>query len=83
MAGELLTVTEQFIALVPYRGLGSLEFKRDRKRNRLVISEPTVGPSDWQSEIATLCGVNLPLRLYQAELTYVTPPLDKPAHTIG
>jgi D-aspartate ligase len=83
MAAELLAATEHFIALVPYRGLGSLEFKRDRKRNRLVIIEPTVGRTDWQSEIATLCGVNLPLRLYQAELGYVTPPLDRPAHTIG
>jgi D-aspartate ligase len=83
VAAEMRAVTEHFIALVPYRGLGSLEFKRDRKRNRLVFIEPTVGRTDWQSEIATLCGVNLPLRLYLAELGYVTPPLDEPAHTIG
>ncbi len=80
---ELLALTERFISLVPYRGLGSLEFKRDCKRNRLIIIEPTVGRTDWQSEIATLCGVNLPLRLYLAELRYVTPPLNELAHRIG
>ncbi len=68
MAAELLAPTENFIAQVGYRGLGSLEFKQDRHRNRLAIIEPTVGRTDWQSEIATLCGVNLPLSLYRAEL---------------
>ena len=68
MAAELLTPTQNFISQVSYRGLGSLEFKRDRQRNRLAIIEPTVGRTDWQSEIATLCGVNLPLSLYRAEL---------------
>jgi D-aspartate ligase len=68
VAAELQPLAERFIARVGYRGLGSLEFKRDRLRNRLVIIEPTVGRTDWQSEVATLCGVNLPLRLYQAEL---------------
>jgi D-aspartate ligase len=68
VAAELQPLTERFIARVGYRGLGSLEFKRDRLRDRLVIIEPTVGRTDWQSEVATLSGVNLPLRLYQAEL---------------
>lgn len=68
VAAELQPLAERFTARVGYRGLGSLEFKRDRQRNRLVIIEPTVGRTDWQSEIATLCGVNLPLRLYHAEL---------------
>jgi D-aspartate ligase len=68
VAAELQPLAEKFIARVGYRGLGSLEFKRDRLRNRLVIIEPTVGRTDWQSEVATLCGVNLPLRLYLSEL---------------
>ena len=82
MAAELLAATDHFIAHVAYRGLGSLEFKRDRKRDRLYIIEPTVGRTDWQSEIATLCGVNLPLRLYLAELGCAPPPME-PAHTVA
>lgn len=83
MAAEMLAATKHFIAKVAYRGLGSLEFKRDLKRNRLVIIEPTVGRTDWQSEIATLCGVNLPLRVYLAELGCAAPPLAEPARTIA
>ena len=60
--------TLQFITRVGYRGLGSLEFKRDASTGRFVIIEPTVGRTDWQEELATLCGVNLPLRTYLTEL---------------
>jgi predicted ATP-grasp superfamily ATP-dependent carboligase len=65
----------QFITRVEYRGLGSLEFKRDRRSGRFVIIEPTVGRTDWQEEIATLCGVNLPLRTYMSELECHSPPI--------
>jgi D-aspartate ligase len=67
-ARELTAVTLQFIARVGYRGLGSLEFKRDAGTDRFVIIEPTVGRTDWQEELATLCGVNLPLITYLNEL---------------
>jgi len=63
-AAELLEPTLRFIAQVGYRGLGSLEFKREPRSGRMVIIEPTVGRTDWQEEIATLCGMNLPLRTY-------------------
>jgi D-aspartate ligase len=72
VAAELVPQTLEFIARVEYRGLGSLEFKRDSKSGRCFIIEPTVGRTDWQEEIATLCGVNLPLLTYWAEL-------DRPA----
>ena len=68
VARELAAVTLQFIERVGYRGLGSLEFKRDVRTGRFVIIEPTVGRTDWQEELATLCGVNLPLRAYLTEL---------------
>ena len=68
VARELIGPTLQFITRVGYRGLGSLEFKRDASTGRFVIIEPTVGRTDWQEELATLCGVNLPLRAYLAEL---------------
>jgi D-aspartate ligase len=65
---ELAELSRQFIARSGYKGIGSLEFKRDKKTGELVIIEPTVGRTDWQEEIATLCGVNIPLSTYWAEL---------------
>jgi D-aspartate ligase len=65
---ELRALVLNFIARVGYRGLGSLEVKRDSATGRFIIIEPTVGRTDWQEEIATLCGINLPLITYWAEL---------------
>jgi D-aspartate ligase len=67
MDEELTRLTRQFTERVGYKGIGSLEFKRDRRNGRLLIIEPTVGRIDWQEEIATLCGVNIPLAAYRAE----------------
>jgi D-aspartate ligase len=67
-SAELNALVSSFIKSVEYRGLGSLEFKRESRTGRLMIVEPTVGRVDWQEEIATLCGVNLPLITYWAEL---------------
>jgi predicted ATP-grasp superfamily ATP-dependent carboligase len=67
-ANELYALTRDFIKHVAYKGLGSLEFKRDVRTGRFVIIEPTVGRTDWQEEIATLCGINLPLLTYKAAL---------------
>ncbi len=63
-AAALEQMTLQFLQRVPYRGLGSLEFKRDARTRQLLMIEPTVGRTDWQEEIATLCGVNLPAIAY-------------------
>jgi predicted ATP-grasp superfamily ATP-dependent carboligase len=68
IAAELEELTRRFIQLVRYRGLGSLEFKRDARSGKLLIVEPTVGRTDWQEESATLCGVNLPLTAYRLAL---------------
>jgi D-aspartate ligase len=65
---ELAELSLQFIARVHYKGVGSLEFKRDRRTGKFVVIEPTVGRTDWQEEIATLCGVNIPLTAYWTEL---------------
>jgi D-aspartate ligase len=64
---ELTNLSRQFIERVGYKGIGGLEFKRDRRSGRLVITEPTVGRIDWQEEIATFCGTNIPLAAYCAE----------------
>ena len=65
----------RFIQATGYRGIGSVEYKRDRRSGRFVIVEPTVGRSDWQEEIATLCGVNLPLQAWLAECGLPPEPL--------
>lgn len=64
-AEALGPLTEEFLALTGYKGLGSLEFKWDPRTGRFIIIEPTVGRTDWQEEIATLSGVNLPLIAYR------------------
>ena len=68
VARELLSITTRLIDRVKYQGLGSVEFKRSRKTGHYLIVEPTVGRTDWQEEIATLCGVNIPLIAYRTEL---------------
>ncbi len=68
VANELARQTRHFAARVGYRGLGSLRFKRDAHTGRFLILEPTVGRTDRQEEIATLCGVNIPLITYETEL---------------
>lgn len=65
VAPLLEPLTLDFIGLCQYRGLGSLEFKWDIRRKRFVIIEPTVGRTDWQEEVATLNGVNIPLAAYR------------------
>ncbi|MGH8227622.1 MAG: carboxylate--amine ligase [Steroidobacteraceae bacterium] len=76
VAAELYRHTRDFVQRVRYRGLGSLEFKRDSRSGRLLIIEPTVGRTDWQEEIATLCGLNLPLLAYRIALRAAVPPAD-------
>jgi predicted ATP-grasp superfamily ATP-dependent carboligase len=72
---ELLRpLTEKFLDISEYQGLGSLEFKWDAQARRFVIIEPTVGRTDWQEEIATLNGLNLPLIAYCYELGLPVPP---------
>jgi D-aspartate ligase len=61
-------LSRQFIERVGYKGIGSLEFKLDRRDGKFFIIEPTVGRTDWQEEIATLCGANIPLMTYWAEV---------------
>jgi D-aspartate ligase len=80
---ELQALALEFIARVRYRGLGSLEFKRDSRTGRFMIVEPTVGRTDWQEEIATLCGVNLPLLTYKAALGQLATVGSKPVRSVA
>jgi predicted ATP-grasp superfamily ATP-dependent carboligase len=67
-ASEVAALAARFVAVSEYRGIGGIEFKRERRTGRFLIVEPTVGRTDWQSEIATLNGVNLPLLAVLDEL---------------
>lgn len=79
-AKVLRPITEKFIELSNYEGLGSLEFKWNPQTRRFVIIEPTVGRTDWQEEIATLNGLNLPLIAYRYELGLPLPE-RRPVHS--
>jgi len=68
VADVLGPITERFVAAADYDGFGSLEFKRSATTGRFLIIEPTVARTDWQEEIATLSGVNLPLIAYRHAL---------------
>lgn len=63
-AEALRPLTEKFLDVTQYEGLGSLEYKWDAGSRRFVIIEPTVGRTDLQEEIATLNGLNLPYIAY-------------------
>jgi D-aspartate ligase len=66
-------MTSTFTDVAGLVGLGSMEYKWDDRYGRFVMVEPTVGRTDWQEEIATLCGVNIPVAAYRDELGF--PPL--------
>ena len=67
-AAELSRLTEDFFAAVGFFGIGSMEFKQDARSGRYLMIEPTVGRTDFQEEIATLNGVNIPYAAYCREL---------------
>ncbi|HUO98673.1 MAG TPA: hypothetical protein VMU01_08380 [Rhizomicrobium sp.] len=64
---ELNETTSRFFAAVGFTGLGSMEYKRDRRDGRFYMVEPTVGRTDYQEEVATLNGVNLPYAAWLGE----------------
>jgi len=76
VAQQLEAFTAAFIERCDYRGLGSLEFKWDPTRRIFVVIEPTVGRTDWQEEVATLNGANIPLFAYR---DLIGLPNDQPA----
>jgi len=71
---ELHRLTEAFFAAVSFVGMGSMEYKRDARSGQFFMIEPTVGRVDWQEEVATLNGVNIPLAAYRHEIGAPLPP---------
>jgi D-aspartate ligase len=80
---ELESLTRSFLKQVDCSGMGSLEFKRDPVQDRFIMIEPTVARTDWQEEIATLCGVNIPLAAYRHELGLQEEPLPVPRGNVA
>lgn len=75
-------MTASFLERVGYFGMGSVEYKWDVANRRFVIIEPTVGRTDWQEEIATLSGVNIPLEAYCHELELPSPSRTPPSRQV-
>jgi predicted ATP-grasp superfamily ATP-dependent carboligase len=77
---SLERTTREILDQVGYFGFGGVEYKRDARDGRFLIIEPTVGRTDWQEEVATLAGVNIPLMAYRHELglgSLPAGPIDK------
>jgi predicted ATP-grasp superfamily ATP-dependent carboligase len=64
----LLQLTEAFFAAVSFVGMGRMEYKRDARTGEFFMIEPTAGRVDWQEELATLNGMNIPLAAYLHEI---------------
>jgi predicted ATP-grasp superfamily ATP-dependent carboligase len=64
VAEQLDGMTDAFFTAVGFFGLGSMEYKRDVRTGRFLMIEPTVGRTDFQEEVATLNGVNIPFAAY-------------------
>jgi len=60
---ELLELGKTFFLKIGYRGVGSVEFKLDKKDNKLKLIE--LNPRYWQQNgLADKCGMNFPLMNY-------------------
>jgi D-aspartate ligase len=67
VADELSEMTARFFAQVGFTGMGSMEYKRDARDGRFYMVEPTVARTDFQEEVASLNGVNIPQAAYRYE----------------
>ena len=77
-AAELEALTKRFFDAVGCRGMASIEYKRDRRTGRFLMVEPTVARTDYQEEVATLNGMNLPYIAYCALTGLPLPPATPP-----
>jgi len=59
--------TTSFFQAAGFTGMGSMEYKRDSVTGEFYMIEPTVGRTDYQEEVATLNGDNIPHAAWLAE----------------
>jgi predicted ATP-grasp superfamily ATP-dependent carboligase len=67
VAHELEPLTTAFFGKTGFAGLCGMEYKRDRRTKMFLMIEPTAGRADFQMEVATLSGVNIPLAAFYYE----------------
>lgn len=72
-APDLISMTERFFESAGCIGVCSMEYKRDTRDGKFYLVEPTVGRTDYQEEISTLNGVNIPAAAYFAEIGFEPP----------
>jgi predicted ATP-grasp superfamily ATP-dependent carboligase len=68
VAAELDAITTRTFDMLGVEGMCGMEFKRDTRSRHFVMVEPTIGRTDWQEEIASFYGVNIPFAAYCHEL---------------
>ncbi len=71
---ELSALTSNFFRAAGVIGMASMEYKRDARSGEFRMVEPTIGRTDYQEEVATLNGVNVPYAAWCAELELPFPP---------
>lgn len=71
---ELSAITARFFNDAGVTGMAGMEYKRDARSGEFRMVEPTIGRTDFQEEVATLNGVNLPFAAYCSELGLPNPP---------
>ena len=64
---ELSAMTAKFFQSTGVIGMASMEYKRDTRSGEFRMVEPTVGRTDYQEEVATLNGINLPYAAWCSE----------------
>jgi len=75
-------LTTAFFNQTRFFGMCSMEFKRDLRTGTFLMIEPTIGRADWQEEIATLNGVNIPLAAFRHQLGQPPLPREPPGRTL-
>jgi predicted ATP-grasp superfamily ATP-dependent carboligase len=65
---ELSALTANFFRDAGVIGMAGMEYKRDSRTREFRMVEPTIGRTDYQEEVATLNGVNLPHAAWCCEL---------------
>lgn len=70
---RLSAMTTQFFQATGVIGMASMEYKRDSRTRDFLMVEPTVGRTDYQEEVATLNGINLPHAAWCSELDLPPP----------
>ena len=70
---ELSAITARFFKDSGVTGMAGMEYKRDARTGEMRMVEPTIGRTDYQEEVATLNGANLPFAAYCSELGLPVP----------